>query len=135
MRKAIVIGNITRDAEVKNFEGNRSVISFDLAVNERWKDRNGTKQEKVHYLKCVLWRENTAIAQYLLKGAKILVEGTPEAEAYINKENKVVAIQKITVREMEFLSSVKKADSTGSQATPVNDDPLANSKPDDDLPF
>ena len=61
MKKIQIIGNITRDAEVKTFEGGRSVINFDVAVNEQYKSKDGEKVKKVSYIKCAVWRDSTAI--------------------------------------------------------------------------
>lgn len=141
MRKITIIGNVTKDAEVRHFENSRSAINFDVAVNERYKDRSGQKVENVHFIRCVMWRDNTEIAKHILKGTKIYVEGKPEAEAYMNREGKAVAVQKINVGDIEFLGSPNSARAQQSQAQPAgaaaggrNDDFLAPT-PDDDLPF
>lgn len=134
MKKISIIGNVTKDAEVRAFEGGKSVINFDVAVNERYKDKNGQKQERTSYVRCAMWREVTTIAQYITKGTKLYVEGSPDADAYINKEGKAVGNLKINVRELEFLGGTKKTDSsTGSSSAPSEDilTPSAN----DDLPF
>ncbi len=131
MKKISIIGNVTKDAEVRAFEGGRSVINFDVAVNERYKDKNGQKQERTSYIRCAMWRENTTIAQYITKGTKLYVEGSPDADAYINKEGKAVGNIKVNVREIEFLGGAKKTDSgAGTSAEEVHT-PSTN----DDLPF
>jgi single-strand DNA-binding protein len=148
MRKFQIIGNLTRDAEVKQISPQRSVINFDVAVNERWRDSQGNKQERTSYVQCALWRDQTTIAQYLLKGVKLYLEGTPEPAAYINKEGKAVASQKMTVREIIFLTSVKKNESSsvgqssGHQGSSgqapsqqQEEEPAFSPVPDDDLPF
>lgn len=136
MKKIQIIGNVTKDAEVRSFEGGRSVINFDVAVNERFKDRNGQKQERTSYIRCAMWRDSqyTNIAQYITKGTKVFVEGSPEADAYINKEGKAVGNVKINVREFEFLGSTKKSEGGSSDSSAHSEDiltPNAN----DDLPF
>ena len=133
MKKISIIGNVTKDAEVRAFEGGRSVINFDVAVNERFKDKNGQKQERTSYVRCAMWREVTTIAQYITKGTKVYVEGSPDADAYINKEGKAVGNLKINVRELEFLGSAKKSDGSGS-SSPSSEDVLTPSA-NDDLPF
>lgn len=131
MKKISIIGNVTKDAEVRAFEGGRSVINFDVAVNERYKDKNGQKQERTTYVRCAMWREVTTIAQYITKGTKLYVEGSPDADAYVNKEGKAVGNLKINVREIEFLGGPKKTDSgTGSSSEDV---PAQSTH--DDLPF
>jgi single-strand DNA-binding protein len=132
MRKIQVIGNVTKDAEVRTLDGGRSVINFDLAINERYKNKEGVKQEKTHYVKCAIWRDNTSIAQYLTKGTKVYVEGSPEADAYVNKEGKAVGNVKITVREVELLGGGNKAE--GQAQGGQNSDTLTPD-PDQDLPF
>jgi len=134
MRKIQIIGNVTKDAEVRAFDGGRSVINFDVAVNDRYKDKNGQKVEKVHYIKCALWRENTSIAQYLTKGTKIFVEGQPDVDCYVNKEGKAVGSVKINVRELEFLGGGKNQQSSGQPNQPEQHESLVPT-PDDDLPF
>lgn len=133
MKKITIIGNVTKDAEIRSFEGGRSVINFDVAVNERFKDRNGQKQERTSFIRCAMWRENTTIAQYITKGTKLYIEGSPDADAYVNKEGKAIANLKINVREIEFLGSAKKPDS-GSGTAPVAEDTFTPSAS-DDLPF
>ena len=134
MKKISIIGNVTNDAEVRNFEGSKSVINFDVAVNERFKDKNGQKQERTSYIRCAMWRDATTIAQYITKGTKLYVEGSPDADAYINKEGKAVGNIKINVREIEFLGGTKKTEiqetGAGSSTEEVHT-PSAN----DDLPF
>ena len=131
MKKISIIGNVTKDAEIRAFEGGRSVINFDVAVNERYKDKNGQKQERTSFIRCAMWREVTTIAQYITKGTKLYVEGSPDADAYVNKEGKAVGNLKINVREIEFLGGAKKTES-GSGSSPEDISvPSAN----DDLPF
>lgn len=141
MKKISIIGNVTKDAEVRAFEGGKSVINFDVAVNERYKDKNGQKQERTSYIRCAMWREVTTIAQYITKGTKLYVEGSPDAESYINKEGKAVGNLKINVRELEFLGGMKKTE-TSSAGVPSGETSAGSSAQDvmapsanDDLPF
>ncbi len=131
MKKISIIGNVTKDAEIRAFEGGKSVINFDVAVNERYKDKNGQKVEKTSYIRCAMWREVTTIAQYITKGTKVYVEGSPDADAYINKEGKAVGNIKVNVREIEFLGSAKKTETGGS--SPAEDSLVQSTN--DDLPF
>jgi len=131
MKKISIIGNVTKDAEVRSFDGGRSVINFDVAVNERYKDKNGQKQERTSYVRCAMWREITTIAQYITKGTKLYVEGSPDADAYINKEGKAVGNLKINVREVEFLGGAKKTDSGAGSSS----EDVPSQSAHDDLPF
>ena len=76
LNKAMIIGNITRDPEVKNTPMGVPVATFSIATNMIWKDQSGRRQEKVEYHNIVAWRKLAEICgQYLRKGAKVYVEG------------------------------------------------------------
>jgi single-strand DNA-binding protein len=76
LNKAMIIGNLTRDPEVKTIPNGTTVASFSIATNYVWTDQAGQKQEKVEYHNIVAWRRLAEICgQYLKKGSKIYIEG------------------------------------------------------------
>lgn len=76
LNKAMIIGNLTRDPEVRTTPNGANVTSFSIATNMVWNDSNGQKQEKVEYHNIVAWRKLADIcAQYLRKGSKVYIEG------------------------------------------------------------
>ena len=76
LNKAMVIGNLTRDPEVKTTPAGATVASFGVATNRIWTDQQGQKQEKVEFHNIVAWRRLGEICgQYLHKGSKIYIEG------------------------------------------------------------
>jgi single-strand DNA-binding protein len=76
LNKAMIIGNLTRDPEVKTTPQGTSVASFSVATNFVWTDASGQKQEKAEYHNIVAWRKLAdIIGQYLKKGSKIYIEG------------------------------------------------------------
>jgi len=76
LNKAMIIGNLTRDPEVKTTPQGTSVASFSVATNFVWKDQSGQKQEKAEYHNIVAWRKLAdIIGQYLKKGSKVYIEG------------------------------------------------------------
>ncbi len=76
LNKAMVIGNLTRDPEIRTTPQGTSVASFSVATNLVWTDNSGQKQEKVEYHNIVAWRKLADICgQYLRKGSKVYVEG------------------------------------------------------------
>jgi single-strand DNA-binding protein len=132
MNKIQVIGNITRDAVIKETNG-RKVINFSVAVNENYKDKDGNKVEKAVYYNCAIWKESsqsTEIAKYLSKGVKVFAEGKPSAEIYKTKENQSAIDFKIVVNNIELLSSVKKEEN-GT----VTEQPVSVGNGNDDSPF
>jgi len=76
LNKAMLIGNLTRDPEVRTTPQGTSVASFSVATNFVWNDANGQKQEKAEYHNIVAWRKLAEIiGQYLKKGSKVYIEG------------------------------------------------------------
>lgn len=104
MRRLQVTGNIVKDAESKNVNGS-NVIQFTVCVNEKFKDKNGNKQEHAYYYDCSIWRDDTSVAKYMQKGVKMFVEGTPEINQWTDKDGKPRAGIRIRVSMWEFLSS------------------------------
>ena len=69
MVNIVILGNLTKDAEVRNTQSEYKAISFSVAVNEKRKD----KEDASAFLNCTLWSKSDKIAQYLTKGKKVLV--------------------------------------------------------------
>lgn len=76
LNRVQLIGNLTRDPELRQIPGGQTVATLSVATNFTWNDQSGNKQEKAEYHNVVLWRKLAEIAgQYLRKGSKIYVEG------------------------------------------------------------
>jgi len=76
LNKAMIIGNVVRDPEMRTTPNGQNVTSFSVATNMVWKDSNGEKQEKVEFHNVVAWRRLAEITnQYLKKGSKVYIEG------------------------------------------------------------
>ncbi|MEK7538547.1 MAG: single-stranded DNA-binding protein [Patescibacteria group bacterium] len=87
LNKAIVYGNLTRDPEMKALPSGIKVTSFSLATNRVWKDKAGTKQESVDYHNIVLFGKLAELAaQYLKRGASVLVEGRMQTRSWDDKD-------------------------------------------------
>ncbi len=76
LNKAQVIGNLTRDPELKEIASGQNVCTFGVATNRRWKNQSGEVQEAVEFHNVVCWGKLAEIsAQFLQKGSKVFVEG------------------------------------------------------------
>lgn len=76
LNRAQLIGNLTRDPEMRQLQTGVAVCSFSVATNQVWNDQNGVRQEKAEFHDVVAWRKLAEIASQLLtKGAKVYVEG------------------------------------------------------------
>ncbi|HEV7702134.1 MAG TPA: single-stranded DNA-binding protein [Candidatus Paceibacterota bacterium] len=86
LNKAILIGNLTRDPELKSLPSGIKVCSFSLATNRVWKDKSGTRQESADYHNVVVFgRQAETVAQYMKKGSSILVEGRMQTRSWDDK--------------------------------------------------
>jgi single-strand DNA-binding protein len=86
LNKAIVIGNLTRDPELRSLPSGIKVCTFSLATNRVWKDKNGARQESADYHNIVVFgRQAETVAQYMKKGSSILVEGRMQTRSWDDK--------------------------------------------------
>jgi single-strand DNA-binding protein len=83
LNKAMIIGNLTRDPEIRALPSGVKVASFSVATNRVWKDKNGVKQENVDYHNVVVFgRQADIVGQYMKKGSSILVEGRMQTRSW-----------------------------------------------------
>lgn len=76
LNKAMIIGNLTRDPELKSTPSGQNVVSFSVATNLVWNDQSGNQQKKVEFHNVIAWRKLAEIcAKYLNKGSKVYIEG------------------------------------------------------------
>ncbi len=86
LNKAILIGNLTRDPELRSLPSGIKVCSFSLATNRVWKDKGGARQESTDYHNVVVFgRQAETVAQYMKKGSSILVEGRIQSRSWDDK--------------------------------------------------
>ena len=83
LNKAIIIGNVVRDPEVRQIPSGQSVASFSIATNRMWTDKTGQKQQKAEFHNIVAWGKLAEICQkYLNKGKLVMVEGRIETRSW-----------------------------------------------------
>ncbi len=88
LNKAMIIGRLTAEPEVRNTPGGQTVASFSVATNLTWKDQSGQKQEKVEFHNVVAWRKLAEICgQYLHKGSKVYIEGRLQTRDWVGQDN------------------------------------------------
>lgn len=102
--KAIIVGNITRDPELRSTPSGAQVCSFSVAVNRNYKDSSGANQETVSFIDCTAWgRAGEIIAQYAKKGSGILVSGRLEQRSWEDKEGQKRSRVEIVVEDFNFV--------------------------------
>lgn len=86
LNKVYLIGNLTRDPELRSLPTGNKVCSFSVATNRVWKDANGAKQESAEYHNIVVFgRQAETSAQYLKKGQQVMVEGRIQTRSWDDK--------------------------------------------------
>ncbi|HLF47092.1 MAG TPA: single-stranded DNA-binding protein [Chitinophagaceae bacterium] len=139
MIKLQIIGNLGKDCVVNTVNG-KNVINFTVAHTEKYRDSQGTNQEKTTWVDCAYWTDRTGISPYLTKGKQVFVEGTPELRTFTRQDGTSGSSLSLRVREVQLLGgrgdggSASVAASSSAPATSVPS-PADISEPVDDLPF
>lgn len=99
------IGYLGNDATIKKVNDSE-VINFSLAITRKYKDANGVSVEKTKWIDATMWNKPN-LAPHLKKGTMVYVSGEPEINAYLANNSDVKGTQRLTVFELELLSSKK----------------------------
>jgi single-strand DNA-binding protein len=143
VNKAIIVGNLGRDPDVRFTPSGRAVAKFSVATTERWTDQQGQRQEKTEWHNIVVWgKQAETCGQYLSKGRQVYVEGRITNRSYDDKDGNKRYITEIIARDVRFLgggggggggaSAGRVADP--SFAPPAGED-AAPPDTEDDIPF
>ncbi len=119
MNKAILIGNLGRDPEVRYTSNGTAVSNMSIATTERYKDKSGERQEKVEWHQLVAWNRTAEIAgEYLRKESKIAVEGKLQTREWEDKDGNKRTITEVVVSHLEMLGEKQGQSSTRAAAKP-----------------
>ncbi len=89
VNKAILIGNLGADPEVRFTPGGQAVANFRIATSESWTDKSGQKQERTEWHRIVVWGKLAELCgEYLAKGRQVYVEGRLQTREWTDKEGK-----------------------------------------------
>jgi single-strand DNA-binding protein len=109
VNKVILLGNLTRDPELRQTEHNKAVCAFGLATNRNWVSYDGVKHDGVEYHRIVAWDKLAELCdKYLRKGRKVYVEGRLQTSSYTGKDGVEKTVTEIVVDEMVMLDSMPK---------------------------
>lgn len=115
--KVILMGNVTRDPEVRYTTGGTAVCELTLAINHRWKDRDNQMREEVTFVDVTLWGRTAEIAgEYLAKGRAAHIEGRLKQERWEDKETKKNRSRIVVVAESLQLLGGKPDSAQSSRA-------------------
>ncbi len=126
------MGNLTRDPELKQTPNNQSVAQIGIAMNRKFKDRDGNMREEVTFVDCEAWgRTAEVMAQYLSKGKPVFVEGRLKLDQWQDKEGNNRSKLKVVIESFQFIDSKGGQTSTPPAAAAA----APTAPPADDIPF
>jgi single-strand DNA-binding protein len=136
VNKAVLIGRLGKDPEIKYLPDGTMVTNFNLATDEQWKDKNGEKVQKTEWHKIVTYRKLAEICgNYLVKGSLVFIEGKIQTRSWDDKDGVKHYMTEIVANEMKML------DSRGQGQAKANTDAApeaaysSNGTPMEDVPF
>ena len=137
VNKAILIGNLGADPELRYTASGTAVTGFNIATTDRFKDKNGEFQERTEWHSIVCWARTAEIAsEYLKKGSPVYIEGSIRTRNYEDKDGIKRYKTEIVAQRLQLLGSREGSGRPSSQQSSSS----APSEPDlpaddDDLPF
>lgn len=136
----VLIGNLTRDPEMRYTPGNTPVVSFGIAVNRTWNDGDGNRQEEVSFFDCeCMGGQAQPIANYTKKGSRVLVQGQLRQNRWEDKDGNRRSKVYINAYSVQFLDRAESSSGNGPSASPPSTRTVQPSQPvnvrDDDIPF
>jgi single-strand DNA-binding protein len=127
--KVIIVGNITRDPELRSTPSGTQVCGFSVAVNRNYRDSSGEQKENVSFFDCSAWgKSGELIAQYAKKGSGILVSGRLEQRSWEDKEGQKRSRVEIVVEDFNFIGG---ADGSASGSKSASGAAVSDVAPDD----
>lgn len=117
--KVTLMGNLTRDVEMRTTPSGQSVANFSLAVSRSWKGQDGQTQEQTSFINCVAWgKAGEIIAQYVKKGDALLVSGRLDQRSWDDKDSgqKRSTIE-VNVEDFNFVGGNRGGDSASAPAS------------------
>lgn len=126
VNKAILVGRLTRDPELRTTQSGQTVVTLGLATNRTWTDKNGQKQDKTEFHNIVFWGRLAEIAgQYLTKGQEMYIEGRLQNRTYTAKDGTEKRITEIVGETMQMGSRPQGAGYQPKNSAPAAPQPAA----------
>jgi single-strand DNA-binding protein len=139
INKAIIVGNLGADPEIRYTQSGSPVASFNVATTERWRDQEGNQQESTEWHKIVAWRKLAEICgEYLHKGSRVYIEGKIQTRKWQDQSGNDRYTTEIVAREMKMLD--RRESGSGSSPGSSQEHTVPDSSPGygtmgEDVPF
>lgn len=128
MNKVFLMGNLTRDPELRYVPSGTAVANFSVAVNRPYKDATGEKKEEVSFIRVVVWGKMAEVCgEYLSKGRPVLVEGRLKSRSWESPDGQKKSALDVVATSVQFLGS------RGDRAQAHGSRPQGNQGGDDNM--
>jgi single-strand DNA-binding protein len=135
VNKAILIGNLGNDPELRYTPGGQAVTGFRIATTDRWRDKDGQNQQRTEWHNIVAWGRQAEIAnEYLKKGSPVYIEGRLQTRSWEDKDGNKRYITEIVTQRMQLLGR-RGAEEETTPPPPEAETPESAGGEEDDLPF
>lgn len=138
INKAILVGRLGKDPEIRYTPDGAMVTSFSVATDEVWKDKSGEKVQKTEWHRIVTFSKLAEICgKYLAKGKLVFIEGRIQTRSWDDKEGKKHYTTEIIANNMKMLDpkGAGKGDETPAAYDSAPQFPEGETMPADDVPF
>ncbi len=106
LNKVFLMGNLTRDPELRYVPSGAAVANFTVAVNRTYKDSSGGKKEEVSFIRVVIWGKMAEVCgEYLSKGRPVLVEGRLRSRSWEAQDGQKKNTLEVVANSVQFLGS------------------------------
>jgi single-strand DNA-binding protein len=130
--KVMLMGNLTRDVEMRHTSGNNAVAQIGLAVNRRYTTGDGEKREETTFVDCEAWGKTAeTMAKYLAKGRPVFIEGRLKLDQW-EKDGQKFSKLRVVIENFQFIGGKPEADAPRASA-PLSS--AARRMDDSDIPF
>src|SRR3990172_8008413 len=127
--QAIVLGNLTRDPELRYTPNGQAVASFSVATNRQWMDSQGEKKEDVEYHDVVVWGKLAEIVnQYLKKGRKVMIVGRLQTRTWEAQDGAKRSKTEIVATDVNFVDRPRGEDVDIPDSGETKEEPSADKK-------
>jgi single-strand DNA-binding protein len=140
LNRVILVGNLTKDPELKFIPSGQAVCNMRMAMNRKWKSQSGEWKDESTFVGVVVWgKSGEACGEYLKKGSPVLVEGRLQSRSWETEDGQKRSILEVVAERVQFLSGGRREVASSSAASGDSEGAPAASEPspaaDDDIPF
>lgn len=105
LNRVFLIGNLTKDPELRYIPQGTAVVNLRMAINRRWKDKAGEQKDEVCFISVVAWDKQAEVCnQYLRKGSPLFVEGRLQSRSWEDSTGQKRSVIEVRAERVQFLS-------------------------------